>query len=442
MLNFLFTKTPLLFLTQSIWRDEAFTYLLAKKNIIEIVILTLQDFNPPLYYLFIHFWMKIFGHSEVSLRLPSLLFFFGTVYFTHHIILEILNIKGRKSWIYLLLFVFNPLLIYYAFEARMYSLLTFLVTASFYFFYSRKTKPYLIITTLGLYTHYFMILVIATQTLDLLIHEVRETKNFRSLRLIIISLIASLPWVLALSLVKKDVPAFWIQTLPLNEIIFLPGFILSGYEKNFWFLTSQTRNYLSFFVNFNFLMIIIIIIGLIKTNWKNKLQKKTVVFFLLWGLLPPILIFFVSFYKPLFLPRYLIFSSVGLIFILIYCLEKIKPLPKAIFFILVLFFFCYYQKLQIKYRSKTNFSKTFNEIKSIIKPTDILCVRSELDFHLAEYYFNEDRVYLFDKQYQDIPDYVGKILIPKNRIINSLPLYPKRAFILNHNLSYEIISLN
>lgn len=442
MLTFLFTKTPLLFLTQSLWRDEAFTYILAKRNIIDIIILTLQDFNPPLYYLLIHFWVKLFGHSEVSLRLPSLLFYLGTIYFAHHIILEILNIKGKKSWIYLLFFVFNPLLIYYAFEARMYSLLAFLTTASFYYFYSRKTKPYLLATTLGLYTHYFMILVVITQTVSLLIREIKETKNFKSLKLIILSLFIFLPWVFSLLIVKKSVSSFWIQHIPFKEVIFIPGLILSGYEKNFWFLTSPARNYLGFFINFNFLIIAIIVIGLIKTNWQNKLQKKIVIFFLLWGLFPPILIFLTSFYKPLFLPRYLIFSSVGLIFLLIYCLERIKPLPKKALFVLVLVFFSYYQGLQVKYRSKANLAKTFTEIKSIIKPTDILCVRSELDFHLAEYYLNEDQVYLFDKQYQDIPDYVGKILIPKNRMVNNLPLYPKRAFILNHNLSYEIISLN
>ncbi|PIW73452.1 hypothetical protein CO005_01355, partial [Candidatus Roizmanbacteria bacterium CG_4_8_14_3_um_filter_34_9] len=68
MLNFLFTKTPLFFLTQPFWRDEAFSYFMAKKNIFEMLLLTAKDFNPPLYYFILHFWMNIFGSSEIALR--------------------------------------------------------------------------------------------------------------------------------------------------------------------------------------------------------------------------------------------------------------------------------------------------------------------------------------------------------------------------------------
>lgn len=80
MINYLFTKTPLLFFAQSFWRDEAFTYFLAKENVFKITSLTAKDFNPPLYYLIIHFWMKIFGTSEITLRLFSLIFFWATIY--------------------------------------------------------------------------------------------------------------------------------------------------------------------------------------------------------------------------------------------------------------------------------------------------------------------------------------------------------------------------
>jgi len=442
MLSFLFTKTPLAFLIQSLWRDEAFTYLLAKKNLIDIITLTVKDYNPPFYYFFLHFWMKIFGHSEISLRLPSLIFYWGTIYIVHHFILDVLKIKGKKSWVYLLLFLFNPILGYYAFEARMYSMLAFFATASFYFFYQRNKKSYLIVTILGLYTHYFMIFVVIVQIVDLIIHGIRETKSFKGLKLIIYSLAAFFPWVMFFALTKKNISSFWISSMPLKEIIYLPSLIFSGYEKSFWFLTSPIKNYLPLIVNFNLLIIIIVAIGLVKTDWKNKQQKETLIFFLLWGLLPPLITFTISLYKPLFLPRYLIFSSIGLIFVLIYCLEKMKTLPKTIFFILILALSINYQGLEIRYRGKINFSKTINEIKFISKSIDVLYVESELDFHIAQYYFDENRVYLFNKSYKEIPDFVGKILIPKNSIVYVLPYYPERAFILRSDGSYNILSIH
>jgi len=134
MLNFLFTKTPLFFLTQPFWRDEAFSYFMAKKNIFEMLFLTAKDFNPPLYYFILHFWMNIFGSSEIALRSLSLLFFWGTICIVFLFLNNIFKMKERKSSIYLILFIINPLLLYYAFEARMYSMLAFFATLSFYAF--------------------------------------------------------------------------------------------------------------------------------------------------------------------------------------------------------------------------------------------------------------------------------------------------------------------
>ena len=35
----------------------------------------LSDFHPPLYYLVLKAWSSVFGYSEFSLRLPSVIFF-------------------------------------------------------------------------------------------------------------------------------------------------------------------------------------------------------------------------------------------------------------------------------------------------------------------------------------------------------------------------------
>jgi len=160
MLNFLFTHTPLLFLTQSFWRDEAFSYFLAKKNILEIIILSAKDFSPPLYHLLLHFWLKIFGGSEISMRSLSVIFFWATLYVCFLFLQEIFKLNFKKSLIYLLLFLVNPFLSYYAFEARAYSLFAFLATLSYYSFYKKNYKLYFLSTVFGLYTHYFMLFVV------------------------------------------------------------------------------------------------------------------------------------------------------------------------------------------------------------------------------------------------------------------------------------------
>ena len=110
MFNFLFTKTPLMFLVQSFWRDEAFSYLLAKRSLLDIVTLTVKDFSPPLYYFFLHFWINVFGKSEVALRSLSMVFYWATFYVVFLILTEVFKMKLKKAVLYLLFFLLNPLL--------------------------------------------------------------------------------------------------------------------------------------------------------------------------------------------------------------------------------------------------------------------------------------------------------------------------------------------
>lgn len=68
---------------------------MAKQPIGDIISTTVKDFSPPLYYIVLHFWMMLFGHSEIALRALSLVFFFATIYVVDHILVEVFHL--RKS---------------------------------------------------------------------------------------------------------------------------------------------------------------------------------------------------------------------------------------------------------------------------------------------------------------------------------------------------------
>ena len=163
MFTWLFTKTPLIYLVQPFWRDEAFSYFLAKKNVLEIFSFSAKDFSPPLYHLVLHFWINIFGRSEIAIRSLSIIFYWAAVYVGFLILSDILKMKLKKAFFYTFLIAINPLLLYYAFEARMYSMLAFFGSLSFYSLYKKNYKLYLVSSILGLYTHYFMIFVVVSQ---------------------------------------------------------------------------------------------------------------------------------------------------------------------------------------------------------------------------------------------------------------------------------------
>src|SRR3989338_11157664 len=116
----------LIALNQSLWLDEAVTAnVVINYGFTDIISgFSPNDFHPPLYYLFMKLWTNFFGYSEIALRVPSVLFSLLTGY-------VIYLIGGIWSAAF---FLFNPLIVYYSQEARMYMMATFLLTAGLFYF--------------------------------------------------------------------------------------------------------------------------------------------------------------------------------------------------------------------------------------------------------------------------------------------------------------------
>jgi len=435
MLTWLFTKTPLFFLNQSFWRDEAFSYFMAKKNIIEIIFLTAKDFNPPLYYFLLHFWMKVFGSSEIALRSLSIIFYWGTIYVAFLFLNEVFKMKEKKASYYLILFIFNPLLLYYAFEARMYSMFAFLAALSYYAFYKKNVRLYLIATVMGLFTHYFMILVVLSQLLFLIINK--KSVDYIKRKTVYLSLLFFSPWLIFFLSQNGLSGSFWLNKPHLKDIFGILGIIYTGNETAFYpgDLKLKIQNnviYLS-------IVLIVIITSGIYFYIKKFSKKEQVNFQLLfiWGIGISLIVGLVSFIKPLYFPRYLIFTSVGFLLLIIYILEKIDILWRVTLIAILLMLTFNYQKLQIEYRKKTNLRRTLREIQAIANKNDPVYT-DELDFFTAQYYLNKNKVYIYGKNYEDIPTYIGKVLISKEKFASNLPFYPEKAFILKSDGQYTI----
>lgn len=187
-------------LNQSLWLDEAISVLTAK-NFSFWQILTqfsAKDFNPPLHYLILHFWFKIFPATEFFSRLPSVIFGLLTGFFVYKIYLLIFKDK-KGAILTLALLTLSPLHIYYSQEARTYSLTAFGVSASIYYFIKmlkRKnilnTAGYIFYTILMLYSHYLAWLILFTQFIYLFYFYKKKLRQFFSSYLLII--LSYLPW--------------------------------------------------------------------------------------------------------------------------------------------------------------------------------------------------------------------------------------------------------
>lgn len=432
MIAFLFSKTPLVYFIQPIWRDEAFSYLLAKKSLWEIIFLTAKDFNPPLYYLTLHYWIKIFGSSEIALRSLSLIFYWGTLYITFLFLINTFKFSLKKSSLYLLFFVINPLLSYYAFEARMYTMFPFFASLSFYAFWQKNKKLYFWSTLLGLFTHYFMIFVIFAHVLI----NFFSPKNYLPFKKILIPFLVFTPWLIFVFFIKKSslLSPFWIQPFLIKNLIQVLPIIYTGYEFGFKFLKNEFQYFFWFFLFFLIYIILLIIVG------KNKKKKSLITFFAVWGILTPFIVATISLFKPIFLPRYLIFANIGLILLIILTLEKLPSVIKVFVLIFILLQTLHYQQAQIAKRKKTDFRQIIKEIKLFAKKDDLVYVTDILNYFPLAYYFDEKRVFIYQKSYNEIPQYVGKILIEEEKIVFRLPIYPKKAFIIEDSKNYQIQS--
>lgn len=431
MLKLLFDRTPLYFMIQSFWRDEGFSYLMAKRGIWDMIRATAHDFNPPLYYLILHFWMKIFGNSEVALRSLSLIFFAINIYIVFLFLQNILKVKGRRIWIYLLIFTLNPFLLYYAFEARMYSLVALLTTISFYYFFKKRQVNYVMFTILGLYTHYFFLLVIFTQIIYLTLFE--KGKVFKKIKVFITPLLIFLPWLFYVlpALITRTTP-FWMERVNLVDFLASLGILFTGYERIHTFYDP-----LIILISLFFIFMIGFFIFVI-----NKRKNHLFYLLLLWSFFPYFLIFFISFFKPMFIPRYLIFAPVGFNLLLFYILEHVgKKVRFLLIFIIVVIVF-HYTSQEVIYKRKGDVRQTIAEIKKLATKNDYLFVsdKNAPSYFVAVYYFDENRVYLYKETSETIPFYIGLALLPENKITTKLPHYPRKAFVLNNDFQYRILS--
>jgi mannosyltransferase len=308
---------PTNILTQSLWRDEAFSALLSIKNFGEIISITARDFSPPLYYFFLHFWIKIFGFSEVALRSLSLLFLVLTATAVYLLAKKIFSKKVGQLAFFLVLL--NPFLFYYSFEARFYTLFCFFAVLSFYFLIVERWPLFVLLSLLGLYTHNFMVFSLAGEVLAyLLVNGLEKRRRF------FLSLGAVfggfLPWAVVLfSQTKSVAGGFWIQQPKIED----------GFKALMEFVAGPLGDYPQYLL---FITLAVLLVFLRLTSSEKKSRAL-----LLWIFAPLVSSFLVSYFIPIFLARYLVFVTIPLSVIVASLLRKRRLYPAFVFCLLLFF---------------------------------------------------------------------------------------------------------
>lgn len=432
-MNFLFHNTPLFYLTQSFWRDEAFSVLFAQRSPLEFLKVT---FEPPLYYLLLHFWMKIFGTGEVAVRSLSFIgFSLATIVVIYWS--EKLFKSHWLSWFLPVFFFFNPMLIYYGVEARTYGWYMFFAVTSMYAYMNDRMLLYIIATTLGLYTHTYMVIVPAVQILHYIfvkkqLHHWKHWKtilNDSMVRAFAITVVLFAPWLIHVILDLSRLSSSWYFPVDLRLILSVLGNMFIGYEGTPWFLWSFTEG-------LSCILLVLFIIALLPKNVRARNS-----FFFMMVIIPLIVTIGVSFIKPLFVIRYVIPVTIAEVFLITLTIEKIRNhalqiAAAAIAFLFIIGFNIWYPQEHPKLDSRS----TILQINALMGKNDIVLVDNPLIYFESKYYSkDETKVFFYDPNNVPFPWYVGDIIVPPSEIVKTIPVYPNRAFLVHGDASYEIV---
>lgn len=378
--------------SNSLGGDEPFSVYHAQMDIASIIRLLAEGNNPPLYELLLNLWIKLFGISEFSVRVPSLIFSSMTVLFIYKLGTKFLN--KRIALYASIIFIFSNYHILFAHEARVYSLLGLLSVISMYYFMSiiqyctidTKVENYLkssvrnnliiliIIDTLIIYSHYFGFFILLTQFIFIAFN-------------------------------KKIISKYWKQILICSSIIgllYLPNIFVVLNR----FIDSSTNgtwinppngidsiyNMLRKFSNAPVVAVFVILI-LVSSFVKSIINKKTeqkniynrlVVF---WFVFVFFFMFGISYLVPMFLDRYLMPGAIAFSLVIAISIDYIIKIQKYRYIIPIVICLLFAVTVKPNITNKRNVEETVDKIKEIKDSnTLVLICPSHFILNFAYYY--------------------------------------------------------
>lgn len=213
----------------SIWLDEAYSIQFARLPVPQLLDETASsDVHPPLYYLLLHYWIKLCGDTEAAARMLSALFGILAILVIYRLAALLFDrATGLLSALLLALSLFH---IEFAQEARMYALLALLSLCSLYFFlklFDEEARAsalvaYVLTTSLLIHTHVYGFFIIIAENLFLFSLYFSRPVLFKSLfkRWLVLQtalVVLFLPWLsIMLRQFERVQHGFWIPQPTLN----------------------------------------------------------------------------------------------------------------------------------------------------------------------------------------------------------------------------------
>lgn len=289
--------------------DEPFSIFHSQKDLVDLFAIFETENNPPLHFLLLHFWIKLFGISPLAVRLLSLVFSLLTIPVLVKLTHKLSNLS--TATLVTLLFVFSNFHHYHALEARTYSLFVLLFTLVLYDLFRFIFEDKRVFIGLGiwnaalLYTHYLGGFILAVEIVVLLFFYKKMT--FGKVKQIgwgsLLTIVLYIPGIRLLLIRMESFTGegTWVPEAQYSELY---GNILRFFNGKYAFV--------------GVVLVILVIVALnfkyLQAHFKpNHLFKAEYCFvFLMFGLTYFGMFVVSKVVEPIFLDRYLLYTTVPL----------------------------------------------------------------------------------------------------------------------------------
>jgi mannosyltransferase len=310
------TISLLIGLRQSVWFDEAYSIMLAKQPVGELLRLTAIDTHPPLYYLLLKAWGSVFGWSEAVLRSLSVLAFGGAVLIAGLLARRLFGVRAALMTLPLL--VIAPFMLRYGFEIRMYAIASLIGIAATYVLvaalHSKSGRSqwiwyagYAALVALGVYVLYYLALLWCAHVVWLVWRAIKERQSVLSLRWPLAltgSVLLFTPWLPTFLLqLNNDALSPAVKTLTLEQLMGIVTF-------NFIYMPAWQPGIIGSLATI-YVITAVVYFAIKAFKYATKSQRQYLVLFGLYVAVPVLLLMLVSLRKPMYVERYLAHLIIG-----------------------------------------------------------------------------------------------------------------------------------
>jgi len=404
--------------------DEPFSIFYAQQDIEDMMGVFMNENNPPLHFVLLHYWINLFGISPGSVRSLSLLFSVLTIPILFQFGKKILN---KKFSILLIgFFIFSTFNHYHALEARVYSLMVLLTVLIFdelcnMIFYQKFSFLKLACwNALLMYSHYLGGVVVIVELVVLVMFSFKLTKK-KIISFIFSGLISLLLYSPVLVIFIERIGDFskngtWVARPMVSELY---GNVVRFFNGKYSTLFIAVVISAIVFYNRNLIL---------KDKLKGLFSHKNIFAFSVFGFSYFGMYLFSILKQHIFIDRYLLFTSpflfISFLILLKYLIFKKENSKLIIFLVFPMIVFCNYVP---------NTDRDPDSIADFI--TDFKTENSHIlicpPFYDLTFLYHFDRKSFIDYKSIDLNSNIHSIYSLDGDLLNSLKLIDGSVFFVD-----------